>query len=194
MSRVNKAAIVANANTARKRCCCKQLPCPRPGLRVDIIQKFTNANRPTTADDIAEFEFGDVTDGGIITEAIDFVEKLDMEKLDKWIEAIPALEGNNGNNFALRFTGYITFETAGKTTIKVRTDDGLVMKVNGERLKFDKPINPKGQACNTHAAKVNVGKGLAYIEITWYQRGGGLCLQLFEGDTIIHPSRFVHYV
>ena len=188
MSRVNKAAIVANANTARKRCCCKQSPCPRPGLRVDIIQKFDIADTPTTTDEVAEFEFGEVTDGGIITKAIDF----DVA-LDKWIEAIPALKGNSGNHFALRFTGYITFDTPGTKTIKVKTDDGLAMKVNGKRLEF-KPRIKASQPCATHTAQVNVSKGLAYIEITWYQGGGGRCLQLSEDDTVIDPSRFVHYV
>lgn len=191
MSRVNKAAIVANANTARKRCCCKQLPCPRPGLRpglrVDIIKKFVKA--PDTIDAVAEFGFGEVTDGGIITKEINFMDN----SLDKWIEAIPALEENSGVNFAIRFTGYITFETVGKKTINVKTDDGLAMKVNGERLKFAPSIAVR-QACALHAAEVNVGKCLAYIEITWYQGGGGLCLQLSEDNTVINPSRFVHYV
>ena len=188
MPMVNKAAVIANANTARKRCCCKQLPCPRPGLRVDIIQKFATADSPANTDEVAEFEFGKVTDGGIITEAIDF-----QLALDKWIEAIPALEGNSGNNFAVRFTGYITFDTAGTKTIKVKTDDGLAMKVNGRRLEFEPRIKVS-QGCTTHTAQINVSKGLTHIEIAWHQRFGGRCLQLSEDDTVIDPSRFVHYV
>lgn len=189
---INKVTIIANANTARKRCCCcKPLPCPRQGLRVHINQKFTDAEHPTDTKDIAKlFEVGKVTDRGIITEAIDFKTEDDM---DKWTKAIPLLKGNDGNNFALRFTGYIRFDTPGLKTIKVKTDDGLDMSVNGSRLTFNPVIKVK-QTCTLHSAEVEVDKGLAYIEITWYQGGSGRCLRLSDDEGIIHPSRFVHYV
>ena len=191
MSRVNKAAIVANANTARKRCCCKQLPCLRPGLRVEVIKGWEGRDKPNTEDKLAAFDFarddGEIIDGGVITSAIDF-----GTLQDEWETAIPILK-DRPDSFAVRFTGYIRFDGSGEKTIKVTVDDHLVMSLNGKNLAFLPEMKRNGQL-GTHVASATVTKGLVRVNITYAQYTSGKALKLYEvvdgKDEIIDSARF----
>ena len=195
MARINKAAIIANANRSSKGCCCK---CPPPricsGLRVEVIKAFAEGMIPDTQDKLVAFDFakdGEIMDGGVLTSNINF----DDDQAE-WVAAIPELEGSE-EKLALRFTGYIRFDESGEKLLHVYVDDHLVMSLNGQKLEFTPTMIPTGQAINKHVATVaKVAEGLVHVNITYAQFTGPKGLRLLEvvdeTATIIDSARFFH--
>jgi len=189
MARINKAAIIANANRSSKGCCCcARDPIFAHGLRVEVIKGWEGSKKPDTQDKLVAFDFakdGTIIDGGVITSAIDFDDQAE------WVAAIPELEGSV-YDFALRFTGYIRFAESGEKLLHVYVDDHLVMSLNGQEFWLG-----EGSKVGPHEATVTeVAEGLVHVNITYAQFIAPKRLKLLEvvdeTATIIDSARFFH--
>lgn len=213
MARINKAAIIANANRSSKGCCCcARDPIFAPGLRVELVRDVKNT--PVSMEELQRFMLGPIEDIGVSRGPIGMIDRglesaangEDKETRRLWLAAFPGLdrsgafddirtrsEAEGGGTFALRLTGQMFFRSE-KDTVNVVTDDGLAFRVNGADVLITTNLGGRQDG------QVNALAGWNQVEIVWWNRDvekrvGGIILALLDGASdAVDPRRFRHAV
>lgn len=86
-----------------------------------------------------------------------------------------------GDNYALRFTGYLDIQTPGSYTFTLGSDDGSRLTVNGEELMKMDGIH----GVTTQSKAVELKAGWQKVELIFFQGTGGVDLKLqYEGPGV----------
>lgn len=99
-----------------------------------------------------------------------------------------------GNNFALRFSGWLDVPADGEYMFHLRSDDGSRLFINGNKVVDNGGTHPP----QDRSGAVELTQGLQSIRVDFYEGGGGEELSLqWEGPGLpkgaVDPARFSHW-
>jgi len=78
------------------------------------------------------------------------------------------------NDFAFKFEGVIQIPTDGQYTFFTKSDDGSKLFINGNQI-----VNNDGlHGCDEESGTVSLTAGVHDITVTFFERGGGECLEV----------------
>jgi hypothetical protein len=94
-----------------------------------------------------------------------------------WAEGIVA--GCQEDFVIIHYYGYITLPTSGEVIFQSFADDGFYMEIGGKTVINDWWLKGCYGSSGTHQFEANVSQ---YIDIWWYEYGGGACNILYMYD------------
>jgi hypothetical protein len=88
---------------------------------------------------------------------------------------------NRDDNYGLRFSGFISIETAGTYTFYTNSDDGSKLSINGTLLVDNDGLHGPIEASGT----ISLGPGRHAIQVDYFEATGGALLEVsYEGPGI----------
>ncbi|MEP1207659.1 MAG: PA14 domain-containing protein [Rhizobiaceae bacterium] len=127
---------------------------PGPALQYDYFAFDFN---PSTVDQIPTFN----------PDKSGYVNDLDVSNLD-------ANSGGDGNDYGIRYSGFLDIETGGSYDFEIGSDDGSRLLINGQLVIN----NDYDHGMEYKSGSVSLTAGLNSIEILFYEDGGSDNLEL----------------
>ena len=107
-----------------------------------------------------------------------FKSKFINNEVNYWWGSGSVMDSGRGNYIGFRVTGYYKSDIGGKFRFRVRTDDGFVMKLGGQKVIDSWRLQAPTYR---YSGWIDIEAGNYYpLELLWYEWGGHACMQLHQ--------------